>query len=136
MADELSWININDDSFLPSREFASAYSISTLVITTCSLTHILAEENLETTVPNRLHDTLAQNDLLYQRIHIYRRKSQHLPHACYSRRHAYHLTFPRFPVQRRWSELALPTFMTETKVKNVQEVNEKTSKGFPKIQLP
>nr|XP_048284823.1 uncharacterized protein LOC125396824 [Myodes glareolus]XP_048284824.1 uncharacterized protein LOC125396824 [Myodes glareolus] len=68
MADELSCINLNDDSLQASRELASEYSISTLVNTTCSLTHILAEENLETTVPNRFHDTLEQNDLLYQKI--------------------------------------------------------------------
>ena len=136
MADELSSININYYSFLPSKEVASEYSISTLVNTTCSLTHILVEENLETTVPNRLHDTLAKNDLLYKRNHIYRRKSQYHPQVCYSRRRGFHLTLPRFPLQRRWSELALPTFMTETKANNGQEVNENTSKGFSKSSSP
>ena len=136
IADEVFCVNFTDDSLQASRKHASEYSISSLVNTTCSLTHIMAEENFDTTVPNRFYETLAKNDLLFQKNHIYRWKSDYHPQVCYSRRLSHRLTLPRFPLRRRWSELPLPTFITETEGNKSQEVNEKTSKGLSKSSSP
>ncbi|XP_057611957.1 uncharacterized protein LOC130865096 isoform X2 [Chionomys nivalis] len=132
MADEVSWVHLTDDSLQSSKQLASEYSISSLVNTTCSLTNIVAEENCDTILPNRFYWTLAKNDALFQKNHIYRWKSKYHPQVCYSRRLSLHLTLPRFPLRRRWSELALPTFMTEPKVKKGQEGADMKSLETPK----
>ncbi|KAM7330979.1 hypothetical protein ACRRTK_010168 [Alexandromys fortis] len=121
LADEVPWFHLTDDNLQASKVLASMYSISSLVNTTCSLTNIVAEENCDTTMPNRFYETLAKNDVLFQKNHIYRWKSQYHPQVCYSSRLTLRLTLPRFPLRRRWTELALPTFLTEPEVKKGQE---------------
>ena len=136
MADEVPYIHLSDKSLQASKKLALEYSISSLVNATCSLTNIVAEEKCDTTVPNGFYETLAKNDVLFQKNHIYRWKSKYYPQVCYSRGLTLDLTLPRCPLRRRWSELALPTILTKPEVKKGQEVNDKTNKGVSKSRSP
>ncbi|XP_040606267.1 uncharacterized protein LOC101837884 [Mesocricetus auratus] len=113
MAEEISWRDLSDANVQAvSRSLHLMWSITTLVKTVCSLSD-LEENNCETPGTKTFYEGLAQNDMLYERKSNYRiglienhRKSRS------TKRPAHRLTLPRFPLKRRWSELALPTFFT------------------------
>ncbi|XP_076767290.1 uncharacterized protein LOC117717673 [Arvicanthis niloticus] len=103
------------DANLPSVFTETGWSISSLVNTMCSLSH-MAEENLDRARTTHFRDTLAKNDVLFKKksdyhpgqiVHLRKRHSIKSP-AC-------RIILPPFPLKRRWSELALPTFMMTSK---------------------
>lgn len=137
MAEELSWRDLSDDNLQPeSIKLGSRWSISTLVKTMCSLSH-MAEDNFEIPGTKRLFETLAENDILYERkiTYVIGQMENH-PKIFSTKRSAHRLILPPFPLKRRWSELALPTFVTTEEGNQGQEVNEKSSKGFPMSSSP
>ncbi|XP_031220484.1 uncharacterized protein LOC116086308 [Mastomys coucha] len=112
------------DANLPSAFSETGWSISSLVKTTCSLSHI-AEENLDRARTTHFRDFLAKNDVLFKKkshyhpgqiVHLQKRDSVKLP-AC-------RIILPPFPLKRRWSELALPTFMMASKNGNIVQQDE------------
>lgn len=125
------------DANLPTSFSETGWSISSLVNTVCSLSHMI-EENLDRARTTHFRDTLAKNDVLFKKkshyhpgqiVHLRKRHSVKSP-AC-------RIILPPFPLKRRWSELALPTFMMTSKKGNiVQQVNDKNSKGFCRSNSP
>ncbi|XP_060226861.1 uncharacterized protein LOC132648647 [Meriones unguiculatus] len=132
MADEYSWMDLSDANLPPSsRQPSSGWSISNLVNIICSLNH-MAEENLITMGTKHFNDTLAKNDILY------RNKRRYIPgqivhiRKSYSvKRPAHHITLPPFPLKRRWSELALPTFMMASTKGNKPQEEDTNNKQNP-----
>ncbi|XP_076404631.1 uncharacterized protein LOC102928988 isoform X1 [Peromyscus maniculatus bairdii] len=122
MAEELSWRDLSDDNLQPeSIKLGSRWSISTLVKTMCSLSH-MAEDNFEIPGTKRLFETLAENDILYERkiTYVIGQMENH-PKIFSTKRSAHRLILPPFPLKRRWSELALPTFVTTEEGNQGQE---------------
>ncbi|KAL1787456.1 hypothetical protein HispidOSU_004296 [Sigmodon hispidus] len=133
MAEETCWSDFSDvDLHLADSPIASRWSISTLVKTVCSLSHI-AEDNFETPGTKRFLETLAKNDLLCEQKCIYVcGQIGNIQKSHSTRRPAQRLILPPFPLKRRWSELALPTFVTSKKENKGQECD--CSKALQKTE--
>ena len=116
MEEEGFWCDLSDDELYPAcSPVGSSWSISTLVKSACSLTKI-AEDNFEIPGTKRFIENLAKNDLLYERKSIYVcGPIGNLQMSPTTDRPAHGLVLPRFPLKRRWSELALPTFVFSKK---------------------
>nr|BAB30360.1 unnamed protein product [Mus musculus] len=139
MADKFSWAHLSDanllsassetctdlsDANLPSAFSETGWSISSLVNTICSLSH-MAVENLDRARTTHFRDTLAKNDILFKKkshyhpgqiVQLQKRHSVKSP-AC-------RIILPPFPLKRRWSELALPTFMVASKNGNIVQQDD------------
>uniref|UniRef100_A0A8C6HFD9 Uncharacterized protein n=1 Tax=Mus spicilegus TaxID=10103 RepID=A0A8C6HFD9_MUSSI len=139
MADKFSWAHLSDanllsassetctdlsDANLPSAFSETGWSISSLVNTICSLSH-MAVENLDRARTTHFRDTLAKNDILFKKkshyhpgqiVQLQKRHSVKSP-AC-------RIILPPFPLKRRWSELALPTFMAASKNGNIVQQDD------------
>ena len=129
MAEEMSCDLSDGDIQSASASPRAMWVISSLVQSTCSLSH-LEENNLEKAGTNRFNKILAENDLLYEKQTTY--ISGQIQNRSMSRntnRAAHPITLPRFPLKSRWSELALPTLFTPSQQmqgNKGQEVNEKS----------
>lgn len=125
------------DANLPSAFSETGWSISSLVTTMCSLSH-MAEGNLDGARTTYFRDTLAKNDVLFKKkSHYHPGQIVHLRKRHSVKSSACRIILPPFPLRRRWSELALPTFMMASKNGNiVQQVNDKSSKSFCRSRSP
>ncbi|KAL6087534.1 hypothetical protein STEG23_025250, partial [Scotinomys teguina] len=122
MAEELSWRDLSDDNLQPeSIKLGSRWSISTLVKSMCSLSH-MAENNFEIPGTKTFFETLTENDILYQRksSYVIGQMKNHQKISS-TKRPVHHLILPPFPLKRRWSELALPVFVTTEEGNQGQE---------------
>ena len=119
----------NDDLYPACSPAASSWSISTLVKSVCSLTNI-TEDNSEIPGTKRFLENLAKNDLLYDQKSIYVcGQIGNFQKSHTTKRPADGFVLPPFPLKRRWSELALPTFVFSKKEyrEEEEEVSEKYS---------